>query len=145
MAKMMPLATPAGSVPSRLKNLTPRSQPMMSITGNAPTERDKACSIGGTSASTSLTAIWLNPQLRQSISIKAMAPGLSGRPAEDVSEVDDIIPREPACAPCCYFRQCAQVPAISTTDILGAKPEARAAALTLCATGAAGISPTEPH
>src|SRR5205085_8582386 len=46
----------------------------------------------------------------------------------------------------CYcFWQCAQVPAISTTLIFGAKPVARAAALTLCATGAAGISPTEPQ
>src|ERR1700737_1704295 len=43
------------------------------------------------------------------------------------------------------FWQCAQVPAISTTDSFGAKPEARAAALRLCATGAAGISPTEPQ
>src|ERR1700733_893746 len=41
--------------------------------------------------------------------------------------------------------QCAQVPVISTTDNFGAKPLARAAALRLCATGAAGISPTEPQ
>src|SRR5260370_21342130 len=47
--------------------------------------------------------------------------------------------------PCCYFWQCAQVPVISTTDNFGAKPLARAAALRLCATGAAGISPTEPQ
>src|SRR5512136_2440874 len=43
------------------------------------------------------------------------------------------------------FWQCAQMPAISTTDNFGAKPEARAAALRLCATGAAGISPTDPQ
>ena len=54
---------------------------MISSTGNAPTERISACSIGGTSGSTSLTAIWLKPQLRHSISISAMAPALSGRPA----------------------------------------------------------------
>src|SRR6202162_793249 len=41
--------------------------------------------------------------------------------------------------------QCAQVPVISTTDNFGAKPVARAEALRLCATGAAGISPTEPQ
>jgi hypothetical protein len=44
-----------------------------------------------------------------------------------------------------YLRQCAQVPVISTTDNFGAKPDARAAALRLCATGSAGISPTEPQ
>ena len=44
-----------------------------------------------------------------------------------------------------YFWQCAQVPVISTTDNLGAKPLARAAELRLCATGTAGISPTEPQ
>src|ERR1700749_1470409 len=41
--------------------------------------------------------------------------------------------------------QCAQVPVISTTDSFGAKPVARAAAPRLCATGAAGIFPTEPQ
>src|SRR5438477_12547854 len=41
--------------------------------------------------------------------------------------------------------QCAQVPVISTTDSFGAKPVARAAALRPCATGTAGISPTEPQ
>jgi hypothetical protein len=43
------------------------------------------------------------------------------------------------------FWQCAQVPVISTTESFGEKPEARAAADRLCATGAAGISPTEPQ
>src|SRR6266480_2926672 len=43
------------------------------------------------------------------------------------------------------FWQCAQVPVISTTDIFAAKPVERAAALRLCASGAAGISPTEPQ
>src|SRR5258708_29379942 len=43
------------------------------------------------------------------------------------------------------FWQCAQVRVISTTDNFGAKPEARAAELRLCATGTAGISPTEPQ
>jgi len=37
------------------------------------------------------------------------------------------------------------VPAISTTESFGAKPDARAAAFRLCATGAAGISPTDPQ
>src|SRR5664279_5433287 len=41
--------------------------------------------------------------------------------------------------------QCAQVPVISTTASFGAKPVARAAAARSCATGAAGISPTEPQ
>ena len=41
--------------------------------------------------------------------------------------------------------QCAHVPVISTTESFGAKPEVRTAALRLCATAAAGISPTEPQ
>ena len=41
----------------RAKNFTPRNQPMTSSTGSAPTERDSACSIGGTSGNTSFTAI----------------------------------------------------------------------------------------
>ena len=57
MPKMMPAARPGHSVPSRWKNLTPRHQPMISSTGKAPTERISACSIGGTSGSTSFTAI----------------------------------------------------------------------------------------
>src|SRR4051794_27750472 len=44
-----------------------------------------------------------------------------------------------------YLRQCAHVPVISTTDSFAANPLARAAAFRLCAIGAAGISPTEPH
>jgi hypothetical protein len=47
--------------------------------------------------------------------------------------------------PYAAFWQCAQVPVISTTESFGAKPEARTAAVKLCATGAAGISPTEPQ
>src|SRR6266481_8030369 len=43
------------------------------------------------------------------------------------------------------FWQWAQVPVISTTESFGAKPVARAATFRLCATGAAGISPTEPQ
>ena len=35
--------------------------------------------------------------------------------------------------------------ALATTESFGANPVARAAALRLCATGAAGISPTEPQ
>ena len=42
-----------------------------------------ACSIGGTSGNTSLTAIWLKPQLRHNISIIATAPALSERSAEE--------------------------------------------------------------
>jgi hypothetical protein len=38
--------------------------------------------------------------------------------------------------------QCAQVPVISTTESFGANPVARTAELRLCATTAAGISPT---
>jgi len=56
---------------------------MISSTGSAPAERISACSIGGTSGNTSFTAIWLKPQLRHNISITAMAPALSGRPADD--------------------------------------------------------------
>ena len=39
-------------------------------------KRTSACIIGGTSGNASLTAIWLKPQLKHSISTKAMAPGL---------------------------------------------------------------------
>src|SRR3982751_3819794 len=85
--------TPGHSVPSRSKNFTPRNQPIRNSTGNAPSERVNACSIGGTSGNTSLTAIWLKPQLRHSISINAIAPGVSARPAEEITEFDDIYPR----------------------------------------------------
>src|SRR5438445_10758966 len=93
MPKIAPAVTPAHSVPSRLKNFTPRNHPIASNTGNAPIERISACSIGGTSANTSFTAIWLKPQLRHSISIKASAPGVSARPAEEITGLDDIYPR----------------------------------------------------
>src|SRR5215211_8939877 len=93
MPKMMPAIMPGKSVPSRSKNLAPRNQPITSSTGNAPMERANACSIGGTSGNTSFTAIWLNPQLRHSISIKAMAPGVRARPAEEITLFDDIYPR----------------------------------------------------
>ena len=73
------------SEPSRSKNLTPRNQPTAIMTGSAPAERISACIIGGTSGSASLTAIWLNPQLRHSISTTAMAPGVSARAAEGVN------------------------------------------------------------
>src|SRR4029077_6393265 len=93
MPKMTPALRPGHSVPSRSKNFTPRNQPITSRTGNAPTERSSACSIGGTSGSTSFTAIWLKPQLRHSISINAIAPGVSARPAEEIRWFDDIYPR----------------------------------------------------
>jgi hypothetical protein len=96
MPKIRPQQTPGHSEPSRSKNFTPRSEPMIRSTGSAPAERLSACSIGGTSGNTSLTAIWLKPQLRHSISIKAMAPGLSACPAEGVSEIDAIVPLGPA-------------------------------------------------
>src|SRR5438874_7673634 len=93
MPKMTPAITPGHSVPSRAKNLTPRNQPITRSTGNAPMERANAWSIGGTSANTSFTAIWLNPQLRHSISINAIAPGVSARPADSFAGLDDIDPR----------------------------------------------------
>src|SRR3978361_418332 len=84
------------------------------------------------------------------MSIRAAAPGLSGRSADGIGILpDDMKPRGRLIAVLLlkwvYFWQCAQVPVISTTDSFGAKPVARAAALRLCATGAAGISPTEPQ
>jgi hypothetical protein len=48
----------------------------------APEERIMACSIGGMSGSASFTATWLKPQLTHNSSINAIAPALSGRPAE---------------------------------------------------------------
>src|SRR6478735_11752580 len=123
MPKIVPLARPAHNVPSRENKLVPRHQAMMSSKGNAPAERLSACNIGGTSGSTSFTATWLNPQLRHSTSIIAMAPALSGRSSEPVADVDDIHPLWAGVdADRCYcFWQCAQVPAISTTDSFGAK------------------------
>src|SRR6478735_11838005 len=90
---MTPAIIPGHSEPSRSKNFTPRNQPIASNTGSAPMERTNACSIGGTSGSTSLTATWLKPQLRHSISINATAPGVSARPAEEIIWLDDIYPR----------------------------------------------------
>ncbi len=146
MPNNVPATRPGTSEPSRSKNFTPRSQPANSMTGSAPTERISACITGGTSGSASFTAIWLKPQLRHSISTKAMAPGVSARPDEGDISLVGIVPHGTAWMPCCYyFWQCAQVPAISTTESFGANPDARAAALRLCATGAAGISPTEPQ
>ena len=77
---MTPAIMPGHSEPSRSKNFTPRNQPISSSTGNAPMERINACIIGGTSGNTSFTAIWLKPQLRHSISIKATAPGRQRTP-----------------------------------------------------------------
>src|SRR5882757_7138254 len=80
-----------------------------------------------------------------------MAPGLKGRPAEGFNCVEGMFPqcrlgRRIFCLfSYAAFRQWAQVPVISTTESFGAKPVARAAALRLCATGTAGISPTEPQ
>src|SRR5258707_12737950 len=94
MPNSTPANSPAPSVPSRLKIFTPRSRAINNSTGNAPAERMVACSIGGMSGSASLTAIWLKPQLRQSISISATAPALSGRPAELIRvSCNDIEPR----------------------------------------------------
>src|ERR1700744_145612 len=136
---------PAHSEPSRSKNFTPRTQPTIKSTGSAPIERKVACSIGGISGSANLMAIWLNPQDTHSTSINMMATGLSGRPASRLALLDDISSLGPRRYFYAAFWQCAQVPVISTTDSFGAKPEARAAADRLCATGAAGISPTEPQ
>src|SRR6202040_1032176 len=82
MPNSSPANRPGPSVPSDANSFTPRARATNSITGSAPAERMVACSIGGISGSASFTAIWLKPQLRQSISISATAPGLSGRPAE---------------------------------------------------------------
>ncbi|MHC2583391.1 hypothetical protein ACVI1J_004391 [Bradyrhizobium diazoefficiens] len=85
MPNISPAIRPGFHVPSFSKNLTPRSVPMMKSTGSAPIERIIAWSIGGMSGSTSFTAIWLNPQVRHSISIRAMAPALRGRPADGMA------------------------------------------------------------
>ena len=80
---MTPASKPARSVPSRSNSFTPRTLAIRNSTTSAPEERIVACSIGGMSGSASLTAIWLKPQLRHSISISATAPGVSGRPADE--------------------------------------------------------------
>jgi hypothetical protein len=56
-----------------------------------PDERLKRLQHRGTSGNTSFTAIWLKPQLRHSISIKAMAPGVSARPAEEITGLATFI------------------------------------------------------
>src|SRR5450756_87774 len=96
MPKITPAVSPARKVPSRSNIFTPRSRAIRNSTTSAPQERIKACSIGGMSGSASLTAIWLKPQLRQSISISATAPGVSGRPADGTAGFDDMEPRSPA-------------------------------------------------
>ncbi|WP_258770097.1 hypothetical protein [Bradyrhizobium arachidis] len=68
----------------------------MNSTGSAPIERIIACSIGGISGRTSFTAIWLKPQVRHSMSMRAMAPALRGRPADglvgsDISSRDRLL------------------------------------------------------
>ena len=93
MPNKVPANRPGHSEPSRSKNFTPRSQPAMSMTGKAPAERISACSIGGTSGSASLTAIWLKPQLRHSINTRAMAPGPSARPWDGDIFSAGIVPR----------------------------------------------------
>ena len=60
---------------------------------DAPIERIVACRIGGMSGSASFTAIWVKPQEKHSISIRAMAPGLSGRPADDTMFLADMFPQ----------------------------------------------------
>src|ERR1700740_767883 len=92
----MPANRPGPRGPSRRANFTPRREPISKGTGKAAIERIVACNIGGTSGSTSLTATWLNPQLRQSISISATAPGLSARPTDFNSWFEGMIPRDPA-------------------------------------------------
>jgi hypothetical protein len=52
------------------------------------------------SGSASLTAIWLKPQLRHSISISAIAPGLSGRPAEFVVKGFEVMKSGAGLSPC---------------------------------------------
>ena len=101
MPNNVPANRPGSSEPSRSKNFTPRSQPANSMTGNAPAERISACIIGGTSGSASFIAIWLKPQLRHSISTKAMAPGVSARPVEGDIFWAGIVSSWPACMPCC--------------------------------------------
>src|ERR1044072_2863333 len=94
MANRMPATTPGPSVPSQIEKSTLRSQPTINSTGSAPIERKVACVIAGISGNASFTAIWLKPQDRQSSSISAMAPGLSGRPLDGFELLVDIIPRD---------------------------------------------------
>src|SRR5262249_34994247 len=90
----MPATIPGLSVPSRTEKSALRSQPTIKSTGSATIERKVACIIAGISGIASFTAIWLKPQDRQSSSIRAMAPGLSGRPADEIDLLADIIPRD---------------------------------------------------
>src|SRR5262249_20802812 len=85
---------PGPSEPSRTEKSTLRRRPTISSTGSATIERSVACIMTGISGSASFTAIWLKPQDRQSSSISAMAPGLSGRPLEGFDMLEDIIPRD---------------------------------------------------
>src|SRR5262249_33540663 len=80
----------------RVKSFTPRQRAIKSSTGSAPIERIVPCRSGGISGSASLTAIWLKPQLRHSISIKAMAPALSersasGGPPDETRNVSEVM------------------------------------------------------
>src|ERR1700754_954199 len=83
---------PGTSEPSRSEKSTLHSRPTISSTGSARTERTVAWIIAGMSGNASFTAIWLKPQDRQSSSISAIAPGLSGRPLDGFELLADIVP-----------------------------------------------------
>src|SRR5271170_206847 len=82
----------------------------------------------------SLTATWLNPQVRQSATVSATASASSGRDCRDGGTKFSSIPthlrrlrRAPSPAPAGNAsrhreRQCEQVPAISITGRLGQRP-----------------------
>ncbi|MCJ9730257.1 hypothetical protein [Bradyrhizobium sp. PRIMUS42] len=72
---------------------------MMNSIGSAPAERIVAWSIGGMSGSTSFTAIWLKPQVRHSMSIRAMAPALRGRATDWLACGEDMSSRKTGFAP----------------------------------------------
>src|SRR5215813_5896749 len=84
-------------------------------------------------------ATLLKPQLRQSPIVTAIAVASSGR---DEGEGGTALSRFMAAY---RSRQCAQMPAISTSGLRGEKPATREEALSASAAAPPGASPTAPQ
>src|SRR5215469_7340942 len=99
---------------------------------------------GGMSWIASLIATLLNPQLKQSPIITAIAVASSGR---DDGGRDDGRPATAVQSICSLYdsRQWAQMPATSISGLLGEKPAARDEALSASAVAPPGASPTAPQ
>jgi hypothetical protein len=103
------------------------------------TDRAEDWISGGMSWMASLMATLLKPQLKQSPIVTAIAVASSGR---DEGEGGTAASRSTAVY---RSRQCAQMPAISTSGLRGEKPAAREDAFSASAAVPPGASPTAPQ